>query len=77
MVVESVETEKLGHTASGSEIHAPLGSRTGRCELVRHFSVFIGAGAVLVFEDFVVWCSVVRQGPIVSKIFWRWCGAEN
>ena len=38
MVVESV-TWVLGYTASGSEIHAPLGSRTGRCELVRHFSV--------------------------------------
>ena len=45
MVVESV-TWVLGYTASGSEIHAPLGSRTGRCELVRHFSVFLGAGAV-------------------------------
>ena len=27
-------------------IHAPLGPRTARCELVRYFSVFIGPGAV-------------------------------
>ena len=45
MALESV-TGVLGYTASGSEIHAPLGSRTGRCELMRHFSVFLGAGAV-------------------------------
>ena len=44
---------------SGPETHAPLGSRTGLCELVLYFSVL--AGAVRVFGDFVV---LVRCGPL-------------
>ena len=43
-------------------IHAPLGPRTARCELVRYFSVFIGPGAVR--SEFFKNCSVlVRCGP--------------
>ena len=43
-----------------SGIHAPLGARTGRCELVRYFS------------DLLV---LVRCGASFWKFLWCWCGA--
>ena len=35
-------------------IHAPHGARTGRCELVRYFSILLML--VLRFQNFLVWC---------------------
>ena len=42
-------------------IHTPLGSRTGRCELVRYISVFIGAGELRVFGDFAVLVRLLKH----------------
>ena len=41
-------------------IHAPLVPRTARCDLVRYYSVFIGAGAVR-FEFFKHFAVLVRS----------------
>ena len=55
-------------------IPAPLGPRTARCELVRYFSDFIGAGAVRAFQKFCG-SGAVRNfesffGPRTNRL---WC----
>ena len=65
---------QLNKLRSKAGIHAPLGPRTARCELVRYFSVFIGPGAVR--SEFFKNLSVLVRFGAKFWIFVRsWCGA--
>ena len=53
------------HSLLAPGIHVPFGSRIGRCEFVRYFSVFIWS--MRVFGDFAV---LIRSAPSFWKILW-------
>ena len=62
-------------------IHAPLGPRTARCELVRYFSVFIGTGAVRseFFKKKIG--SGAPPSPRINRLWcvdsWLWLAYQN